>query len=76
MLVRAGHQVIAVDASRSMLSILRARLAQERPGVRKRVRVVAADVTRLALSRVITSWQSIIAELLLAGPPARHRARS
>jgi len=48
-LARAGHDVVAVDISRSMLALLRARLRHEPAAVRRRVRIVHADATRLSL---------------------------
>ena len=48
-LARAGARVVALDVSRSMLRILRARLRQEPADVRRRVRVVLADAARLDL---------------------------
>ena len=49
-LARAGHEVVAVDVSSSMLALLRARLRREPAAVRRRVRVVHADATRFSLS--------------------------
>lgn len=48
-LARAGHEVVAVDVSRAMLARLRARLGREPATVRRRVRLVQADATRLSL---------------------------
>jgi len=48
-LVRAGVELVAVDASPSMLAILKRRLAEEADDVRERVRVVEADARRLAV---------------------------
>lgn len=42
-LARQGHDVTGVDASRSMLAVLRAKLASEPASVRRRVRVVEGD---------------------------------
>jgi ubiquinone/menaquinone biosynthesis C-methylase UbiE len=42
-LARAGHQVVGVDASPSMLARARAKLAQEPPAVRERVTLIEAD---------------------------------
>ncbi len=43
-LARAGHTVVAVDLSRPMLRALEAKLVQEPASVRRRVRVVHADM--------------------------------
>lgn len=48
-LARAGHEVVAVDVSRSMLALLEARLGREPAAVRRRVRLVRADAARLSL---------------------------
>jgi SAM-dependent methyltransferase len=46
---REGIAVVAVDLSGAMLARLGARLAQEPPEVRRRVRVIRADASRLPL---------------------------
>ena len=48
-LARAGAAVVAVDLSGAMLARLGARLAQEPLEVRRRVRVIRADASRLPL---------------------------
>ncbi|MGQ9780070.1 MAG: class I SAM-dependent methyltransferase [Bacillota bacterium] len=50
-LARAGHELVAVDVSPSMLALLRAKLAREAEEVRRRVAIIEADVCRLALGR-------------------------
>lgn len=50
-LARAGHDVIAIDISPSMLTQLRSGLRREPLEVRRRVRVIAADATKLSLGR-------------------------
>lgn len=46
---RAGHSVVAVDISASMLAILKSRLIQETEDVRKRIKIVEADAEILEL---------------------------
>jgi ubiquinone/menaquinone biosynthesis C-methylase UbiE len=48
-LARAGHGVVAVDISHTMLKLLAARLTREPAIVRRRVHPVHADASRLAL---------------------------
>ena len=49
-LARAGHEIVAVDISPSMLRLLLARLTQEEADVRGRVSVVEEDVCDLELT--------------------------
>ncbi len=49
-LARAGHEIVAVDISPSMLRLLGARLENEDTNVRGRVRIVEADICDLDLS--------------------------
>ena len=48
-LARQGVDVTGIDASRAMLEVLRAKLADEPSAVRRRVRVVAGDFRTLCL---------------------------
>jgi SAM-dependent methyltransferase len=50
-LARAGHDVTGVDLSERMLDVCRAKLADDPPEVRERVRLVAADMTTFELGR-------------------------
>ena len=50
-LARADHEVIAVDASASMLERLRSRLNEEPEEFRRRIEIVHADACSLALHR-------------------------
>lgn len=49
-LARAGHRIIGVDNSAAMLTLARRRLAGEDAGVRRRVGLVAADMTLATLA--------------------------
>ena len=49
-LARAGHEIVAVDDSPSMLRLLRERLEQEGTDVRGRVRIVEGDICDLDLA--------------------------
>jgi SAM-dependent methyltransferase len=48
-LARSGVSIVAVDISPSMLALLHARLGEEPPNVRARIRILQADVRTLAL---------------------------
>jgi SAM-dependent methyltransferase len=48
-LAHSGISVVAVDVSPSMLALLRARLGEEPPSVRARIRILQADVRTLTL---------------------------
>jgi SAM-dependent methyltransferase len=48
-LARAGHEITGIDRSERMLDLCRAKLSAETPEVRRRVRVLAADMTSFAL---------------------------
>lgn len=50
-LARAGHEVVAVDRMEPMLAQLRVALANEKPEVRARVRVVRGDLLKVRLKQ-------------------------
>ena len=50
-LARAGHEIVGLDLSAHMLDRCRARLADEPADVRRRVRLVQADMTAFDLGR-------------------------
>jgi SAM-dependent methyltransferase len=51
LLIRAGHELVAVDISRSMLALLEARLRREPASVRRRLHLVQGDAARLSSGR-------------------------
>lgn len=73
-LARDGHEVWALDRSRSMLDELRGRLAGEDPGVAARVHPVEGDLARVGLRRRFALVAVAMNTLQVLTDPADRRA--